>query len=205
MGASAAPKARDYRSRLEAFFNSAGVSDPAGAAQRLASTYPTLAELLSAEPAILAEDGGRAAAAVLANARELMVHAAADELLVRAPLQTQSAVTEFLKTLIGFRRDECLVLLLLDARHALLDHEIVSVGRPDSVEVNQRLILLRAIACGASAIIIAHNHPSGDPRPSSADIRISRELANTCRSLGILLRDHVVIAGGEIRSAMFAD
>ena len=154
---------------------------------------------------IVAEHGGRAAAAVLASARELMVQAAADELLVRAPLTTHAAVADFLKILIGFRRDECLVLLLLDARNALIDHEIVAVGRPDSVEVNQRRILLRAIASGASSIIIAHNHPSGDPRPSTADIRASRELADTCRALRICLRDHLVIAGDKVRSAMFAD
>jgi DNA repair protein RadC len=153
---------------------------------------------------IVAEDGGRAAAAVLASARELMVQAAADELLVRAPLATQAAIADFLKILIGFRRDECLVLVLLDARNALLGHEIIAVGRPDSVEVDQRRILLRAIAYGASAIIIAHNHPSGDPRPSISDIRVSRELADTCRGLGICLCDHLVIAGGEVRSAMFA-
>jgi DNA repair protein RadC len=188
---------------LEAFLKAAAVPDAAGAAQRLAATYRTLAELLSAEPLIVAGDGGRAAAAVLASARQLMIQAAADELLVRAPLATQEAVADFLKILIGFRRDECLVLLLLDARNALLDHQIVVVGQPDSVEVDQRRIVMRAIGCGASAIIIAHNHPSGDPRPSTADVRVSRQLADTCRSLGICLRDHLVIAGGQVRSAMF--
>ena len=197
-------EARDYRPRLEAFLEAAAVSNASSAAERLATTYPTLAELLSAEPPIVAEEGGRAAAAVLASARELMVHAAADELLVRTPLATQAAVADFLKILIGFRRDECLVLLLLDVRNGLLDYQIIAVGRPNSVEVDQRRIVMRAIACGATGIIIAHNHPSGDPSPSTPDLRVTRELANTCHALGICLHDHLVIAGGQVRSAMFA-
>ena len=199
------PEARDYRPRLEAFLEAAAVPNASGAAERLAATYRTLAELLSAEPLVVAEDGGRSAAAVLASARELMVQAAADELLVRTPLATQAAVADFLKILIGFRRDECLVLLLLDVRNGLLDYQIIAVGRPNSVEVDQRRIVMRAIACGATGIIIAHNHPSGDPWPSASDLRVTRELADTCRALGIYLRDHLVIAGGQVRSAMFVD
>jgi DNA repair protein RadC len=159
--------------------------------------------LLSTDPSILVEDGGMQAARALANARELMIEAADDQLRKRGPLATQTDVADFLKALIGFRCDECLVVLLLDARHGLIDYEIISVGRADSVEVDQRRIVFRAIGRGATAIILAHNHPSGDARPSAIDIQVTRQLADVGRSLGICLQDHLVVAGGEVRSAMF--
>ena len=55
---------------------------------------------------------------------------------------------------------------------------------------------------GAMGLIVAHNHPSGDPTPSSSDLRVTRMLADTARSLGICLHDHLVVAGDEVRSAM---
>lgn len=131
-----------------------------------------------------------------------MVHAADDQLRTREQ-QAPSTIAAFLKTLIGFRCDECIVVFFLDARHGVIDHEIVSFGRVDYATMDARRILLRAMARGAVGIIIAHNHPSGDPRPSTSDMRVTRELADTCRGLGIHLRDHLVIAGGQVRSAMF--
>lgn len=199
---SKAAEGRDYRSRLEAFFNAAAVPDPSDAAGRLAGRYRTLSELLNAEPVIVAEDAGVAAAAVLSNARDLMVLAADDELRARKQ-EGPSSIAAFLKTLIGFRCDECVVAIFLDARHGVIDHEIISFGRVDSATMDARRILLRAIARGAVGIIVAHNHPSGDPRPSTSDLRVTRELADTCRGLGIHLRDHLVVSGGEVRSAMF--
>jgi DNA repair protein RadC len=188
---------------LEAFFDAASVPDPVKATRRLTARYRTLAELLSADRLIIAEEVGLPAAAVLAGARDLMVHAATDELCKRQPL-THTRVVGFLKTVIGFRCDEYLVVLFLDARHGLIDHEIVA-GDADSVGVNQRRILLHAMGRGATGLIVAHNHPSGNPWPSMTDIRFTRQLADTARGVGICLHDHLVIAGAEVRSAMFRD
>ncbi len=133
-----------------------------------------------------------------------MIQAASEELHERPALPAPEDVARFLKALIGFRCDECLVVLFLDARRRLIDHEVVAVGAADSVPCDQRRIVLRAICRGAKAIIVAHNHPSGDPRPSSSDIQATRLLADATRGVGICLQDHLVIAGGEVRSAMLA-
>lgn len=200
VGASKAPKSRDYRPRLEAFFDAAAVPDAAGAAERLAARYRTISELLNAEQFIVAEDAGSTAASALAAVRELMIQAADDELRKREA-QDAGKIASFLKTLIGFRCDECVVVILLDVRHGVIDYEIVSLGRVDSATLDARRILLRAMARGAASIIVAHNHPSGDPTPSMQDIRVTRDLAHVCQSLGISLRDHLVVAGGKLRSA----
>lgn len=131
-----------------------------------------------------------------------MTWAAEDSLRVRQPIRCERDAGAFLKTLIGFRCDECLVVLFLDAARGLIDHEVIASGRADSVEFDQRRILLGALGRGAAGIIVAHNHPSGDPRPSTSDLKVTRRLADVARGVGICLHDHLVIAGGEVRSAL---
>lgn len=202
VGSPEAPQARDYQARLEAFFTDAAVPDAKDAASRLAVRHRTLSELLNVEPIMLAEDAGLAAATILGHVRELLLHASDDELRTREPFGP-STVGPFLKTLIGFRCDECIVVIYLDARHGMIDHEIVSLGDVMSTRLDTRRILLRAMARGAVSIIVAHNHPSGDPRPSRADYVATRQLADACRAVGVDLRDHLVIAGQEVRSALY--
>jgi DNA repair protein RadC len=189
---------------LETFFRAASIADAPAAVARLSERYRTISELLSAEPAILAVDAGVEAAAALEAVRALTVQAAGDELRERPALLTHDRVAHLLRTLIGFRSDECLIVLFLDGRRGLIDHEIIAVGRADAVDFDQRRIILRAICRGACGIILAHNHPSGDPTPSSSDWRATRQLADGARALGIYLQDHLVVAGGKVRSAMFA-
>lgn len=79
----------------------------------------------------------------------------------------------------------------------------VWIGTAGSVECDARRIIFRAIGRGASGMIVAHNHPSGDPRPNNSDIAATRRLADAARCVGICLYDHLVVAGHEVRSAMF--
>lgn len=204
LGASAAAGAGDYRSRLEAFLRAAAIAEPAASANSLGERFTTLSELLSAGPAVLADYAGGEAADALTTARALMLWAAGESLRARQPVRNGRETRAFLKMLIGFRSDEALVVIFLDSRRYLIDHEIVATGSADAVEFDQRRILLRAMGRGAVGIIVAHNHPSGDPAPSSQDIALTRRLAEVARELGICLHDHLVVAGGEVRSAMFA-
>jgi len=203
LGSQTAFGGRHFGARLEAFFRAASIADPAGSTSKLSAHYASLSELLSADPAIVADYSDEAAAGALAEVRSLMTWALEDELRQRRPIRCARDATALLKQLIGFRCDELLIVLFLDSGRGLIDHEVVTVGRTDSVDMDCRRILLRAIGRGAAGIIVAHNHPSGDPRPSSSDIRATRMLADVSRALGITLHDHLVVAGGEIRSAMF--
>jgi DNA repair protein RadC len=195
--------AQDYRRRLEAFFRTSQIAHPERAAARLSAHFGTLSELLNGEPVIIAGYGGRAAATALSQVHTLMIFALAEELKERRPMHTELDATRFLRGLIGFRCDELLVAIFLDSRRCLIDHEIISAGRVDSVDFDLRRILLRALGRGATGIIVAHNHPSGDPRPSPSDLKATRDLAELGRALGICIHDHLVVAGGEVRSAMF--
>jgi len=152
---------------------------------------------------IVADYAGDAAAGALAGVRDLMTWALEERLRGRRLINCKRDAAEFLKALIGFRCDELLIVLFLDSGRRLIDHEVIAAGRADSVEFDQRRILLRAIGRGAMGIIVAHNHPSGDARPSRSDFAATRRLADLAQAFGITLHDHFVVAGGEVRSALF--
>lgn len=88
---------------------------------------------------------------------------------------------------------ESFVVILLDTRRHVLGHCVVGVGILDSVLVHPREVYRAAVVYRAHAIIVAHNHPSGDPTPSQADIRTTRDLIRAGQLLRIELLDHVVI------------
>lgn len=160
--------------------------------------------MLSADSALIADYAGEAVADALGRAGELMILAAEERMRERLPIRTQADAARLLKALIGFRPEERLIVLFLDTGRRLIDYETVAFGRPDSVDFDCRRILLRTVGRGASGIIVAHNHPSGDARPSQSDIEVTRQLADASRALGIRLYDHFVVAGGQVRSAMFS-
>jgi DNA repair protein RadC len=199
LGASAPVGERDYRPRLEAFFEAASVADPAGTADRLSTHYTSLSELLSSDPSIVTDYSNEAAAGALAGARDLMTWALSEKLRRRRPIHAPRDATELLRHLIGSRCDEHLVVLFIDSGRGLIDHEVVA-GRASSVDLDCRRILFRAIGRGAAGIIVAHNHPSGDPQPSSSDVRVTRLLADAARAVEITLHDHLILARGHMFS-----
>jgi DNA repair protein RadC len=92
------------------------------------------------------------------------------------------------------QRQEHFVVLDLSVRHNLLERRVVHIGTLTGVEVHPREVFRGAIVNSAAAIIVAHNHPSGDPSPSRQDIEMTKRLREVAEVLGIPLLDHVVIA-----------
>ncbi|MFO1458222.1 MAG: JAB domain-containing protein [Verrucomicrobiota bacterium] len=88
---------------------------------------------------------------------------------------------------------ECFVAIHLDTRRRVTGHHLVGVGILDSVIVHAREVFRTAIIAGAHAVIVAHNHPSGDPTPSDADIRTTKDLVRAGQLLKVELLDHVVM------------
>jgi DNA repair protein RadC len=90
-------------------------------------------------------------------------------------------------------RKECFFTLYLDSRNRLIGQTEVSVGCLDTTLAHPREVFEKAIRAGAAAIVVVHNHPSGDPTPSDDDIRLTRRLSEAAKILGIRLLDHVVV------------
>lgn len=88
---------------------------------------------------------------------------------------------------------ECLVVLILNTRRRILGHHLVSIGVADSVLIHPREVFRIAITASASALIVMHNHPSGESSPSDADIRVTRELVQAGQVLKITVLDHIVV------------
>lgn len=87
--------------------------------------------------------------------------------------------------------------LYLDRRNRIISDEQLSVGTVDHVPVYPREIIKRALMLNASSLIVVHNHPSGDPTPSEADITMTKEIQKGCKYLGLTLHDHIIVGGGH--------
>jgi hypothetical protein len=88
---------------------------------------------------------------------------------------------------------ECLAVMMLNTRRRVKGHYLVSIGTLDTILCHPREIFRLAIIASASAIIVAHNHPSGDPQPSEADIRVTRDLIRAGQLIKIELLDHIIV------------
>jgi DNA repair protein RadC len=115
-------------------------------------------------------------------------------------LSEEQAVLDYLRNAMAFAPIEQARVLFLDAANHLLADEVLAAGTVDRVHVYPREILKRCIELGATAIILAHNHPSGRPRPSRADEDMTRHLVAAARPLGVTVHDHLLVARDGIVS-----
>lgn len=118
-------------------------------------------------------------------------------------LSSWEALGDYLQAAMGHQPIEEVRVLFLNAKNLLIANESLWTGSVDEASVHVREIIARAIALGATAIIIVHNHPSGDPSPSRQDIILTRELVEAGRHMKITVHDHVIV-GAQGRSSMRA-
>jgi DNA repair protein RadC len=123
-----------------------------------------------------------------------MLHALRPEALEGPVLGDSDAVAAYLFAAMAHARVEQLRVLYLDARNRLLLDETMSEGSVNIAPIYPREIVRRCLEIGATALILAHNHPSGDPEPSGEDIRLTRLVAAAGETLEIRLHDHVIVA-----------
>lgn len=121
----------------------------------------------------------------------------------RPILSSWDALGDYLQAAMGHKAVEEVRVLFLNAKNLLIANEAMWRGSVDEASVHVREVIARAIALGATAIIIVHNHPSGDPSPSSQDIRLTRDLIDAGRHMKITVHDHVIV-GAQGRSSMKA-
>ena len=95
---------------------------------------------------------------------------------------------------IRLRQQESLMAAFLNARYEVIAKETISIGGIDSVGINVRTVIYKSLQHNAYGVVLAHNHPSGDPKPSSADIEATAGLARACKLFDIKLIDHIIVA-----------
>jgi len=130
----------------------------------------------------------------LATLRSAMLHALRREALRSPVLGDTDAVADYLFAAMAHEPVEQLRVLYLNTRNRLLLDETVIEGSINIAPIYPREIVRRSLEVGATALILAHNHPSGDPKPSREDIRVTRLVAAAGSALDIRLHDHVIVA-----------
>ena len=118
-------------------------------------------------------------------------------------LSSWDALCDYLHAAMAHSRTEQVRVLFLNAKNMLIANEAMWDGSVDEASVHVREIISRAIQLGATALIIVHNHPSGDPTPSNQDVRITQDLVEAARHMKITVHDHVIV-GASGRSSMRA-
>jgi len=164
-------------------------------AKELLAKFGSFAEVIAAPPSRLAEVKGLGEAAVT----ELkIVEAAAGRFArgavrKRTVLSSWSSVLDYCRTAQAFADKEVFRILFLDKRNALIADEVQSTGTVDHAPVYPREVVKRALELAATAIILVHNHPSGDPTPSRADIEMTKAIVEVAKPLGIAVHDHIIV------------
>ena len=111
----------------------------------------------------------------------------------RPVLSSWTAVIDYCRMAMAFAEREQFRILFLDKKNALIADEVQQTGTVDHTPVYPREVMRRALELSATALILVHNHPSGDPTPSGADVKMTRELVDIAKPLGIAIHDHVIV------------
>jgi DNA repair protein RadC len=173
-------------------------------AKRLLHDFGGIGPLLSASSATLRREGvtdPTIAALKIAQATALrLLETRIDQQPV---LSSWDALGDYLHAAMAHSRVEEVRILFLNAKNMLIANEALWQGSVDEASVHVREVIARAIALGATALIIVHNHPSGDPSPSQQDIRVTRDLVEAGRHMKVTVHDHVIV-GAAGRTSMRA-
>ena len=164
-------------------------------AKDLLRRFHSFAAVVAAEPAeLLKVPGmGEAAVAALKTVRAAALLMTRQELTERPVIANWQSLLDYCHANLAEEKIEQFHLLFLDGRNALIAHEKQQTGTVNHAPVYPREVAKRALELGARAIIMVHNHPSGDPTPSRDDVAITKACAAALEKLDILLHDHVVI------------
>ncbi|HEU4810400.1 MAG TPA: DNA repair protein RadC [Sphingomicrobium sp.] len=178
--------------------------DTKNQAKALIEHFGGIGPLLSASPEALQREGLSEAvigALKIAEATALRLLETRTE---GAPiLSSWDALCDYLHAAMAHSRTEQVRVLFLNSKNMLIANEAMWNGSVDEAAVHVREVIARAIALGATALIIVHNHPSGDPSPSDQDIRITQDLVEAARHMKISVHDHVIV-GASGRSSLRA-
>ena len=193
---------QDYE-LLELFlFNSIPRRDVKPVAKDLMRTFGNLGEICAASLDRLTEVKGigEKTALDLRLLHTISTHMSRESVLGRPVLSSWNALLDYCRTAMQFEPVEQFRVLFLDRKNRLIADEVLGKGTIDRAPVYPREIVKRGLALEASAIILAHNHPSGDPTPSQSDIDMTFMIVETCNAIGISVHDHLVIGREEIAS-----
>lgn len=185
----------DYEILELLLFRSIPRRDTKPLAKALLARFGSLAGVFGAPVSLLQEVKGIGESVAL----DLKLVATVGQRILRSELREKqvlsswSSVIDYCHAVMAYESREQFRILFLDKRNALIADEIQGKGTVDHTPVYPREVVRRALELSATAIILVHNHPSGDPTPSRADIDMTKTIVDTAKPLGITVHDHIII------------
>lgn len=191
-GADAVP---DYELLELILFRAAPRRDTKPLAKALLARFGTFAEALNAPEELLRGSAWhrRSGITELKLVRAAAVRLMRGEVLERPVLSSWSQVLDYCRASMGFETKEQFRILFLDKRNQIIADEVQQTGIVDHTPVYVREVVKRALELSSTAIVLVHNHPSGDPTPSRADIEMTKQIVAAAKPLGILVHDHIIV------------
>lgn len=174
-------------------------SDTKPLAKSLIKHFGGFSEVISADTERLREikGVGETTIAALKIVQAAALKLAQGRVLDRPALKSWQALLDYCRASMGFNKTEQFRILFLDKKNILIADEVQQEGTIDHTPVYPREVVKRALELGASSLILVHNHPSGDPSPSSGDIEMTRQIIAAAKALGVSVHDHLIIGQGE--------
>ncbi len=185
----------DYELLEMVLFRAIKRGDTKPVAKALLAKFGSFAEVISATPERLMEVAGvgEALTTEIKLIRAAALRLMKGEVINRPLLSSWTLILEYCRAAMAFQEKEQFRILFLDRKNQLVADEVQQEGTVDHTPVYTREVVKRALELSASAIVLVHNHPSGDPAPSIADIDMTRKIIDAAAKLGIEVHDHVII------------
>ncbi len=192
-GSSALP---DYEMLELVLFMAQPRGDVKPVAKKLIQQFGSYASVISADEKELKKIAGvgDVAVAALRIIRDAAIRLSQDEITGQPVLSSWQALLDYCRLAMGREQKEQFRVFFLNRKNVLIADELQQVGTVDHTPVYPREVVKRALDLGATAIIMAHNHPSGDPTPSKGDIAMTKEVKEAGSKLGISVHDHVIVS-----------
>lgn len=189
----------DYEILEMILFAASPRSDVKNLAKRIIHHCGSFSKAIKSEPSALRKIEGVTDAVISAlKVVEVSAHRLLSEEIKAQPVITSwNALLEYCILTMGHKQTEEFHLLFLNHKNALIADELQGVGTIDHAPVYPREVVRRALEIGATAIILVHNHPSGDVEPSKADIDMTRQIITAAHPLGVKVHDHIIVGANK--------
>ncbi|MHA1598864.1 MAG: RadC family protein [Alphaproteobacteria bacterium] len=165
-------------------------------AKALLSRFGSYAEVISADVAEIkkVKGAGDAVAIALKTVQASAIRLTQDEVMDQPVLASWDKLLKYCRAAMAYKKSEHFRVLFLNKKNVLIADEVQQQGTVDHTPVYPREVVKRALELGATALIMVHNHPSGDAAPSKADIEMTKDVHAACEKLGIQLHDHIIVS-----------